>query len=185
MTAKRCANRGCHFGESCGKLNAMKYSYNIGDIHNCIKITSVYRNEDGRLWITGECIYCHSKRDMRASDVFNQRTNSCVCRIVKHNMNTSRIYAIYHNMKYRCTTPTAPAYKHYGGRGIKVCDGWLDKESGFQNFMSWAVKNGYSDDLTIDRIDIDGDYTPENCRWISKSLNTGLSNKDHPRKHSV
>ena len=93
----------------------------------------------------------------------------------------TRIYAIYHNMKYRCLTPTAPAYEHYGGRGIKVCPEWLG-EHGFENFYAWAMANGYADNLTIDREDIEGDYEPSNCRWITKSLNTALSNVDHPRR---
>ena len=97
-------------------------------------------------------------------------------------MSESRIYAIYANMKYRCQTPTAPAYNHYGGRGIKVCDEWLDQQHGFESFLNWALGNGYADNLTIDRRDIEGDYEPSNCRWITKSLNTTLSNIDHPRK---
>ena len=162
----------------------MQEKYKIGDIHNCIKIIDLYKN-GRRPWATVECIHCHAIREQRASDTLKERTNSCRCQIVKHNMNTSRIYAIYHNMKYRCYTSTSPAYRHYGGRGITVCDEWLDPDNGFNNFVKWAMENGYRDDLTIDRIDIDGNYCPQNCRWITKGLNTGLSNKDHPRKHSA
>lgn len=184
MTAKKCANRGCRQRRILWKAECemnRKYTYNIGDVHNCQKIIALYRCND-RQWATTECIHCGIIHDQRASDLWHERTNSCRCQVKKHSMSESRIYAIYHNMKYRCYTPTAPAYKHYGGRGIMVCDEWLDKKHGFENFLSWATANGYSDELTIDREDIEGNYEPSNCRWITKSLNTGLSNIDHPRK---
>lgn len=70
-------------------------------------------------------------------------------------------------MKQRIMYPKARYYKNYGGRGIKICDEWLGKE-GFSNFFEWAISNGYKDNLTIDRIDVDGNYEPSNCRWVTK-----------------
>jgi hypothetical protein len=84
-------------------------------------------------------------------------------------------------MKYRCYTETAPAYNHYGGRGIEVCKEWLES---YQNFKAWALNNGYEENLTIDRKDNDGNYTPENYRWITKSLNTSLANKRNVRRRA-
>ncbi len=75
------------------------------------------------------------------------------------------LYSIYTNMKYRCNNPNIPEYSNYGGRGIKVCDEWSHD---YDAFYDWAMSNGYSKDLTLDRINNDGDYSPSNCRWATK-----------------
>lgn len=80
-----------------------------------------------------------------------------------------RLYSIWGNMKQRCNNPNANGYAYYGGKGVKVCSDWAEH---FASFYKWSTENGYADNLTIDRIDSDGNYEPNNCRWITKSKNS-------------
>jgi hypothetical protein len=76
----------------------------------------------------------------------------------------TRLYSIWQGMRYRCEKEYASKYEYYGGRGIRVCQEWQD----YSVFKEWALANGYNDNLTIDRINSDGNYEPSNCQWITR-----------------
>ena len=83
---------------------------------------------------------------------------------LKHGLRHKRIYTVWRSMRQRCNNPNCKSYKYYGGRGISVCREWDDPKV----FAEWAFANGYSDSLTLDRIDVNKGYAPDNCRWVSQ-----------------
>lgn len=108
-------------------------------------------------------------------------TKSCGCyklvalnkRITKHGLARHPLHKTWNNIKSRCYNPKATKYQYYGGKGVVVCDEWRDD---FQKFFDWSIANGWRPGLTIDRINGDGDYAPQNCRWVDyKTQNNNLS----------
>ena len=95
-----------------------------------------------------------------------------------HGDSKTRLHSIWRGMKYRTTNPNINTYFRYGAKGIKVCDEWSNS---YESFKEWSLANGYNDNLSIDRIDSRGDYSPSNCRWCDRatqSQNVGLSSKN-------
>lgn len=127
---------------------------------------------------------CGKTHTVSSGHLVQGKSKSCGCycsdvrrkMLEKHGITTGgkpRTFIIWNGMKGRCLYPKSTSYKSYGGRGISICQEWLN----FENFHNWAISNGYADDLTIDRIDNDGNYEPNNCRWIRS-----LENKKRQRK---
>lgn len=133
------------------------------------------------LWLC-KC-QCGNSKVISSQDLLEGNTNSCGClRKEKsrdlshtHGMTNTRLYDTWRAMKARCYNPANPNYKYYGGRGITICDEW---KNDFPKFHDWAMSHGYAEDLTIDRINNDGNYEPSNCRWAT----TAEQNKNK-RKH--
>ena len=96
-----------------------------------------------------------------------------------HGESQTRLYRIWSGMKSRCLNPRNRKYNIYGGKGVKVCPEWVYS---FENFRDWAVVNGYADNLTIDRIDSNGDYEPSNCRWTTYNEQNSNRSKWHWNK---
>lgn len=131
----------------------------------------------GRLWLC-EC-ECGNKITVQTAQLNNGRKRSCGCLqkekaseivLLAHKANqkyevssTSSLYSRWSNMLRRCTDSKDKCFNSYGGRGIRVCDEWQD----FNNFADWAMANGYKKNLSIDRINVNGNYEPSNCRWVS------------------
>lgn len=139
-----------------------------------------YISPSGRKERTWHCrCDCGNEVNVRSTNL-RHNTKSCGClrkeitskRYKVHGKSLSRLHKVWLQMKGRCYNPNNTAYKNYGGRGIKICDEWKDN---FQAFCDWSMANGYDDTVergkcTLDRIDVNGNYCPENCRWVSQKV---------------
>ena len=129
---------------------------------------------------SGECTSCGCVR--RAHSIAAMAKANTKHGAAPHRGYT-KLYNTWRRMKGRCNRPTATSYQYYGGRGISVCDAW---QHDFQAFRDWALAHGYREGLSIDRIDVNGNYCPENCRWITmaeQQRNKRPVNEWHFKKH--
>lgn len=148
------------------KSSVKNYDEYIGMKNNFLIIVGVVR-EKGMLKLICECD-CGNIKKIRPYDWMHETVKSCGCKRDKllstHGLSNTRIYRIWRGMTSRCYDENNSHYDYYGGRGIQICDEWKGEE-GLINFYEWSLSHGYSDELSIDRIDTNGNYTQDNCRW--------------------
>lgn len=119
---------------------------------DCGKTTVAYSNN----LIRGKHTSCGCVRNERVANLNKS-----------HGLSNTRLFRIWKDVKRRCYKDTRPCYDNYGGRGILMCEEW---KNDFQAFYEWSMANGYSDNLSIDRIDNNGNYEPLNCRWVDEKI---------------
>ena len=147
-----------HAGKKFNKLTVVSLDHKeINKYNNTIKTRDFY---------LCKC-ECGKNTIVEKWNLITGHTFSCGCMAkhnnLKHNKTNSLIYRRWTGMKNRCYNKNEPTFYRYGGRGITVCDEW---KNDFMSFYNWAIANGYKDDLTLDRINNDGNYEPSNCRWV-------------------
>lgn len=121
---------------------------------------------------------CGNEKIATTTNLKSGATKSCGClRLetaeinrstqITHGKSKTKLYRVWFDIKRRCYNTKRENYKNYGGRGIKMCEEWNED---FMNFYNWSLKNGYREGLTIDRIDVNGNYEPSNCRWVENKV---------------
>lgn len=149
------------------------------------RLTAIERTDSlGRKGVYWKCVCeCGKETSVHARALVSGHTKSCGCLAAEviskpksHGLSNTKEYSIWKAIRRRCNGKLATNYARYGGRGIKVCEEWND----FTNFYKWCAESGYSDGLTIDRINNDGDYSPTNCRWVDKLVQG--NNKSNNRR---
>ena len=168
---------------SCGCLHSENL---VGQRFGRLLVVERLKERSPRRNVRYRCLCdCGNEVTVISSDLKSGHTRSCGCLMhdtvrttsITHGESKSRLYVVWKGMKNRCDNPSHVSYKNYGGRGIVVCPEWGES---FEAFSEWAYANGYDDmakrvECTIDRINVNGNYCPENCRWVDQK--TQCNNK--------
>ena len=143
----------------------------IGQQFGCYKIIDISdkKANDGHKIYIGKCIECGCIREAIISYFKSRKPKHSSHRSSKPFWESKRLDMIFGKMIDRCYNTNSSGYRFYGGKGICICKEWLNS---YKSFNDWAISNGYQDNLTIDRIDSNKNYCPENCRWITHSENS-------------
>ena len=149
----------------------LKISKHIGSVYG---LWTVIEHVKGKKYLA-KC-ECGTVKEIWIDNLTSGRSTNCGCvqrennkkRMTTHGDSKSKLYNVWAGMKRRCYNKNQKSYKDYGEKGIIVCSEWIDS---YENFKIWVINNGYKEGLEIDRINVFGNYEPDNCRWITKRQN--------------
>lgn len=165
----------------------------VGNKYNRLTVVSYlgmksdgYRNRPYLLCLCD----CGAEVELNASLVEKGKTKSCGClqrekareAKTKHGLSDDILYNAWSNIRQRCFNKNKNDYKHYGGRGVTVCDEW---NNSFESFYNWSINNGWDKGLEIDRINNDGNYEPSNCQWITQQKNKSYGKRRNSSKNKT
>lgn len=152
----------------------------IGNIYGRLTVVKYSHKKGAKSYWLCKCS-CGNKVTIRSDCLKDGNSKSCGClnvdAHVKHGecVTKTKLYHVYYGILTRCYKTNNKAYSHYGGRGISVCKEWLDD---YENFKKWSLDNGYKEGLSIDRIDVNGDYEPQNCRWVTQKVQSNNTRRN-------